>query len=81
MKTLDTSASRRHLAPSLEVFPSTCRAAASARPPRLPRAIPGIATAKPAAADAPSASAHTALPPPEAAREPPRGSQKPIKSP
>jgi hypothetical protein len=81
MKILDTSASCRHLALSLEVLPSTCRAAASARPPRPPRSIPRTATPKPAVADAPSAPAHIALATPEAAPEPPRGSPKPIKSP
>ncbi len=81
MKTPGPSASRCYLALPLEVISSTCRAAASARPPRLSRAIPGIATAKPAAADAPSALAHIALPTPQAAPEPPRGFQKPMKAP
>lgn len=81
MKTPDTSASRCYLALRLEVISSTSRAAASARPPRLLRAIPGTATPKPAAADAPSAPAHIALPAPEAAPEPPRRSHKPMKAP
>ncbi len=72
MKTLDTAASPRHLALSLEVMSSIRRAAPSARPPRLLPSIPGIATAKAVTANAPSALAHIALPAPEAAREPPR---------